>query len=243
MAANEKFCLKWNDFEHNVSSSFNDIREEKDFFDVTLVCDNNQIEAHKVIIGACSPFFRTILRRNPHQHPLLYLKGVLYDDLVSVLNFMYRGEVNIAQEQLNSFLAVAEDLKVKGLTQGKDGGQADTERSKSPRPSTNTTTSYKASSQRNSTVMSQPPAKRARPSPATYHDDEEEIQEVVPVKTEVGATAMEEAKLDEAAGYEEEGYEDYGGYEEQQYEGTAGTMVHSQTGMDITKGEFLLLSI
>ena len=117
MAASEKFCLKWNDFEHNVSSAFNDIREEKDFFDVTLVCENNQVQAHKVIIAACSPFFKTILRRNPHQHPLLYMKGILYDDLVSVLNFMYKGEVNVAQEQLNSFLAVAEDLQVKGLTQ------------------------------------------------------------------------------------------------------------------------------
>ena len=77
-----------------------------------------QVEAHKVIIAACSPFFKSILRRNPHQHPLLYLKGVLYDDLVSVLHFMYKGEVNIAQEQLNSFLAVAEDLQV--LTNGSD---------------------------------------------------------------------------------------------------------------------------
>jgi hypothetical protein len=71
----------------------------------------------KVIISACSPFFRNILRRNPHQHPLLYLKGVKYTDLQSVINFMYHGEVNNAQEELNSFLAVAEDLKVKGLTQ------------------------------------------------------------------------------------------------------------------------------
>ena len=51
------------------------------------------------------------------EHPLLYLKGVKYADLVSVLNFMYHGEVNVAQEELNSFLAVAEDLKVKELTQ------------------------------------------------------------------------------------------------------------------------------
>ena len=83
---------------------------------MTLACDDEQIQAHKVIISACSPFFRAVLRRNPHEHPLLYLKGVKYSDLVSVLNFMYHGEVNVAQEELNSFLAVAEDLKVKGLT-------------------------------------------------------------------------------------------------------------------------------
>ena len=56
---------------------------------------------------------RNILRRNPHQHPLLYLKGVKHKELVAVLNFMYQGEVNVAQEELNSFLAVAEDLRVK----------------------------------------------------------------------------------------------------------------------------------
>merc|ERR1712240_764192 len=67
--------------------------------------------------SACSPFFRTVLKQNPHEHPLLYLKGVQFNDLQAVLNFMYHGEVNVAQEELNSFLAVAEDLEVKGLTQ------------------------------------------------------------------------------------------------------------------------------
>jgi len=114
----EKFCLRWNDFEPNISNALRELREEKDFFDVTLACDDSQIEAHKVILSACSSFFRNVLRRNPHQHPLLYLRGVKYNELLSILNFMYRGEVNIAQEELNSFLSVAEDLKVKGLTQG-----------------------------------------------------------------------------------------------------------------------------
>merc|ERR1719483_1784113 len=115
--SSEKFCLRWNDFETNISVAFRELREEKDFFDVTLACDDSQIQAHKVILSACSPFFRNVLRRNPHQHPLLYLKGVKYKELLCVLNFMYQGEVNVAQEELNSFLAVSEDLKVKGLTQ------------------------------------------------------------------------------------------------------------------------------
>ena len=117
---NEKFCLRWNDFEGNISSALRELREDKDFFDLTLACDDEQIQAHKVILSACSPFFRSVLRRNPHQHPLLYLKGVKYTDLQAVLNFMYQGEVNVAQEELNSFLAVAEDLKVKGLTQNNE---------------------------------------------------------------------------------------------------------------------------
>ena len=117
MGTEEKFCLRWNDFESIISTSFRELREDKDFFDVTLVCDDNQLQAHKVILSACSPFFRSVLKRNPHQHPLIYLKGVKYESILSVLNFMYHGEVNIAQEHLNSFLVVAEDLQVKGLAQ------------------------------------------------------------------------------------------------------------------------------
>jgi len=113
----EKFCLRWNDFEQNISSSFRELKEDKDFFDVTLACDDNQLQAHKVILSACSPFFRSVLKKNPHQHPLLYLKGVKYVEIQLVLNFMYHGEVNVAQDELNSFLSVAEDLQVKGLSQ------------------------------------------------------------------------------------------------------------------------------
>ena len=113
----EKFCLLWNDFETNISTAIQELRDDKDFFDITLACDDEQIQAHKMILSACSPFFKNILRRNPHQHPLLDLKGVKFNELQSVLNLMYHEEVNVAQEDLNSFLSVAEDLRVKGLTQ------------------------------------------------------------------------------------------------------------------------------
>ena len=117
MASSEKFCLKWNDFESNVSQAFCELRDDKDFFDVTLVCGDSQVSAHKVILAASSQFFRNILRANPHPHPLLYLRGVRHKELLSILSFMYKGQVNIAQEELSTFLSVAEDLKIKGLTQ------------------------------------------------------------------------------------------------------------------------------
>jgi len=85
-----------------------------------LSCGARQVDAHKLVLSACSPFFRSILRQNPHQHPLIYLKGVQLAELQAVLNFMYHGEVSVAQDDLNSFLAVAEDLQVKGLTQSYD---------------------------------------------------------------------------------------------------------------------------
>jgi len=149
MGSAEKFCLRWNDFESNISSAFRELREDKDFFDVTLACeDSDQLQAHTVILSACSPFFRTVLRRNRHDHPLLYLKGVKYLDLVAVLNFMYHGEVNVAQEELNSFLAVAEDLRVKGLTQGGGGGAENKSGSSSRNsPPTSSSSAPPASSQ------------------------------------------------------------------------------------------------
>ena len=82
-----------------------------------MSCGQRQIQAHKLIPPACSSFFHTVLKQDPHQHPLLYLKGVEFSYLQSVLIFMYHGEVNVAQEELNSFLAAAEELRVKGLTQ------------------------------------------------------------------------------------------------------------------------------
>jgi len=184
MGSSEKFCLRWNDFETNISVAFRELREEKDFFDVTLACDDSQIQAHKVILSACSPFFRNVLRRNPHQHPLLYLKGVKYKELLSVLNFMYMGEVNVAQEELNSFLAVAEDLRVKGLTQNNSSSDS---KPKSEPPKISRPPPPREPQERDPV----PPPKRPRPAPTiaapqqSYHQEEDDdIQEVVPVKSE-----------------------------------------------------------
>merc|ERR1712156_592457 len=98
----DKFCLRWNDFEANIGKAFKELREDEDFYDVTLACDEEQIKAHKVILAACSPFFRKVLKRNLHEHPLLYLKGVHYKNVCSILDFMYHGQVNVAQEELDS---------------------------------------------------------------------------------------------------------------------------------------------
>jgi len=189
MGSSEKFCLRWNDFESNISVAFREIREEKDFFDCTLSCGSRQIQAHKLILSACSPFFRSILRQNPHQHPLLYLKGVQFTDLQSVLNFMYHGEVNVAQEELNSFLAVAEDLQVKGLTQNNSSGDTNPKPKSDPIPAPSSTYSKPRPPKE-----PELPAVTKRPRPlapppveqSSYqHQDDDDIQEVLPiVKTE-----------------------------------------------------------
>jgi len=112
----DKFCLKWNDFQENVQAAFSDLRGDLDYADVTLACEDHTIEAHKVILSACSPFFRGILKKNKHPHPLIYMRGLNPRDLTAVLDFIYHGEVNIAQEHLDGFLALAEEMQLKGLT-------------------------------------------------------------------------------------------------------------------------------
>lgn len=117
MTKNEhyKLCLK--EFDVNLSRSWKELREDVDFCDVTLACEDNQISAHKVILSACSPIFKTLLKRNPHQNPLLYLRGVRYAHLVNLLDFIYTGEAKITSDELDIFLNMAHDLQVKGLTE------------------------------------------------------------------------------------------------------------------------------
>ena len=113
----EKFSLKWNDFHSNVSKSFGLLREEDYLADVTLVCDDNkQMSAHKLVLSACSNYFKEVFRNNPKMlHPLLCLNGVLGEDLSNILDYIYNGQVSVHQDHLDRFLAIAQRLKLQGL--------------------------------------------------------------------------------------------------------------------------------
>ena len=116
MSQSEKFCLKWNNFQQNISHSFTKLRRESHFFDVTLVsADQRQTKAHKVVLSACSEFFKSILSENSHGHPLLYIDGISAAQMEQVLDYIYHGEVNIYQEDLDHFLSIAQKLKLEGL--------------------------------------------------------------------------------------------------------------------------------
>ena len=83
MDASEKLCLQWNDFKENITSSFRELRKDRDFTDITLACeDGSQIEAHKVVLASSSPFFMELLKKNRHQHPLLYMRGLKSEALL-----------------------------------------------------------------------------------------------------------------------------------------------------------------
>ena len=118
MNTSEKFCLKWNDFQENLNTAFGALRKDIDFTDVTLACeDGHQVEAHKVILTASSPFFQKMLRKNKHTNPLIYMRGMKSEDLVAIVDFLYYGETDIQQDNLENFLKIAEELDLKGLNQ------------------------------------------------------------------------------------------------------------------------------
>ena len=112
----EHVCLKWDEFKQNVNSAFGNFRGDNDLMDVTLACaDGQQMEAHKVILAASSPTFRDLFKQNKHPHPLIFTTRTKSSDLSSILDFLYLGEANIPQIDLESFLALAEQLQLDGL--------------------------------------------------------------------------------------------------------------------------------
>ena len=112
-----KLLLKWEDFSRDIGDSYHKLRNEKEYSDVTLVCDvGEKIEAHKVILAASSSVFAKIFKENKHPHPLVFLRGLSYETMLLILDFVYYGEVKIEIDQLNSFLVAAEDVKLRGIS-------------------------------------------------------------------------------------------------------------------------------
>jgi len=116
MEPDENFCLRWNDYEKKYAETFRTLREDDHFADVTLACEGAAVKAHRIILCACSGYFSQLLRTiHPTQHPVLLLSDVRPNDLTSLMDFIYFGQVNITQDSLQSFLKIAEKLKIKGL--------------------------------------------------------------------------------------------------------------------------------
>ena len=117
MSTSEKVCLQWNEFQNIVTSAFEDLKSDGDLTDVTLACeDGKQIKAHKVVLASTSPFFLDLLKRNKHPHPLVYMKGIKSENIFALVDFLYRGEANIFEDNLDSFLALANEVKLQGLS-------------------------------------------------------------------------------------------------------------------------------
>ncbi|XP_067003440.2 protein tramtrack, alpha isoform isoform X1 [Anabrus simplex] len=113
----QQFCLRWNNHQPNFISVFTTLLNSESLVDVTLAAEGRHLQAHRVVLSACSSYFQSLFTVNPCQHPIVILKDVKYDDLKIMVDFMYYGEVNVSQEQLPAILKTAEMLKIKGLAE------------------------------------------------------------------------------------------------------------------------------
>ncbi|XP_073976554.1 uncharacterized protein isoform X3 [Rhodnius prolixus] len=122
MAGNQQFCLRWNNHQSTLISVFDNLLESGTLVDCTLAAEGQYLKAHKVVLSACSPFFEGLFSQHYEKHPIIILKDVTFSELKAMLDYMYRGEVNISQEQLGTFLKAAESLQIKGLTDNSSSG-------------------------------------------------------------------------------------------------------------------------
>ena len=96
----EMFSLTWEKFSSHLLEIFKGIKTSGQLHDVTLVCADGEINAHKLILFGGSNFFQSVLTKSSHQHPLIYLKGIKVKYLQAIIDFVYNGEVKIAEEDL-----------------------------------------------------------------------------------------------------------------------------------------------
>ena len=113
----EQILLQKQGFDYFIKPQLlTDVFTENHFTDVTLVCDGDkQIKAHKVIIGSCSQFFKNILLKNPHNNPLIYLRGIKFEILEAIVKFVYLGETKVRKEEVDLFLDAIKDLEIDGF--------------------------------------------------------------------------------------------------------------------------------
>lgn len=184
MGSEDAFCLKWNDFHTSVTATFADLRNEHDLTDAIIVCEGQAMKAHKLILSACSGVFKQLFKNNclsNSKEPVIMLWDVKAEDMEMLFNFMYEGQVNVAQEHLNTFLALAERLQVRGLTTSNDSSKNSTQNHSS---SSSSSTTQRRQRSPNRTPAA-PALKRARiteaPTPSTPQSHDEDGPEEVPV--------------------------------------------------------------
>lgn len=119
MDDDQQFCLRWNNHQSTLVAVFDTLLENGTLVDCTLAAEGKFLNAHKVVLSACSPYFEALLSRHYDKHPILILKDVKFQELKAMMDYMYRGEVNISQDQLGALLKAAESLQIKGLSDNK----------------------------------------------------------------------------------------------------------------------------
>ncbi|XP_070152298.1 transcription activator GAGA isoform X2 [Polyergus mexicanus] len=115
-SSSQLYSLSWGEFSSSLVSAVQLLRGHGDLVDVTLAAGGRSFPAHKIVLCAASPFLLDLLKSTPCQHPVVMLAGIGADDLESLLEFVYRGEVSVEPSQLPSLLQAAHCLCIHGLT-------------------------------------------------------------------------------------------------------------------------------
>lgn len=115
MSQQEHYSLRWNNHQNHILRAFDTLLQTKTLVDVTLVCSETSIRAHKVVLSACSPFFQRVFSETPCKHPVIVLKDFRGWVVQAIVDFMYRGEISVPQERLQTLIHAGESLQVRGL--------------------------------------------------------------------------------------------------------------------------------
>lgn len=138
--AGQHYCLRWNNYQSNMTSVFHQLLQTESFVDVTLACNDLSLKAHKVVLSACSSYFQKLLLENPCKHPTIIMpQDVCFSDLKFIIEFVYKGEIDVSQAELQSLLKTADQLKIKGLCEVSDDKENNSAKGRespgiSPRP-------------------------------------------------------------------------------------------------------------
>ena len=112
----EKYSLTWDAYSDHLRDMMKELMMNDDFNDITLITeDKKHIKAHKNILSACSPVFKDIVKLDQSAKPLIYLKGIHFLEMESIIQFIYLGEATFYEERMNQFLDVARLLEIKEL--------------------------------------------------------------------------------------------------------------------------------
>ncbi|XP_076259435.1 sex determination protein fruitless isoform X5 [Rhynchophorus ferrugineus] len=112
----QQYCLRWNNHLKNLTDVLTDFLRDQVLCDVTLASHGQVFQAHQIVLSACSPYFETLFLQTPNKHPIVFLKDVSPNEVKALLDFMYKGEVNVSQNLLPAFLKTAESLQIRGLS-------------------------------------------------------------------------------------------------------------------------------
>ncbi|KDR20673.1 protein bric-a-brac 1-like [Zootermopsis nevadensis] len=107
--------LKWNSH-LELLGSLDNLLETESFVDVTIAVEGRLLKAHRIVLCASSSYLNSILRSNTTPHPIIFMRDVKYLEMKAILDFIYKGEAYVSQENIQGVLKTAEALKVTGLS-------------------------------------------------------------------------------------------------------------------------------